>query len=80
LLWPNCCGLASLGQRSLAGLCAEAAFPVAFFVVCGLAVLCQAQCFHLDWDEVVALESSGLAAALCGWLQGGCALLFWKHS
>lgn len=43
-MWPNCCGLASLGQRSLAGLCAEAAFPVAFFVVCGLAVLCQAQC------------------------------------
>lgn len=45
-----------------------------------MAVFCQAQCSHLDWDEVVALESSGLAAALCGWLQGGCALLFWKHS
>lgn len=64
----HCHGLAPLQQCSLVGLYAEAAFPVALFTVCRLALLlavpCQAQCFGLGSDGVLPWKRNSVAAAL----------------
>lgn len=79
--WPASlgvgCGLASLGQRSLAGCVLKLTYlRCVGWLSSAVPVPCQTQGFLLEADEAMALERSRMAAALSPAGCRGCGLLW----